>query len=165
MRNLKLNQRLLGSSAIVIATFIISAILVGASLGDVRRDADFLRGDAIPGMSEMGKLRLLVSTNITRLHGLVLIDNSDERKAVEGEIRETVQAQADLLAKYIDITTDEEKRLNARVKDTARRVGARSARRSSRWPTAEISRARRGCSPTTTARARPISPLSTTSSS
>ncbi len=117
MKSLKLSQRLLGSSALVIATFVVSAVLVGASLGDVRRDADFLRGDAIPGMTEIGKLRLLVSTNITRIHGLVLIDNSDERKAVEGEIREAVQAQSDLLAKYTDITTEEEKRLNARVKE------------------------------------------------
>jgi methyl-accepting chemotaxis protein len=115
--NLKLNQRLLGSSALVIATFVITAVLVGASLGDVRRDADFLRDDAIPGMSEIGKLRLVVSTNITRLHGLVLIDNSDERKAMEGDIRDAVQAQLDLLAKYTDITTEEEKRLNARVKE------------------------------------------------
>jgi len=117
VKSLKLSQRLLGSSALVIATFVVSAVLVGASLGDVRRDADFLRGDAIPGMTEIGKLRLLVSTNITRIHGLVLIDNSDERKAVEGEIREAVQAQSDLLAKYTDITTEEEKRLNARVKE------------------------------------------------
>jgi len=117
VRNLKLSQRLLGSSALVIATFVVSAVLVGASLGDVRRDVDFLRGDAIPGMAEMGKLRLLVSTNVARIHGLVLIDNSDERKAMEGEIREALQAQTDLLAKYTDITTEEEKRLNARVKE------------------------------------------------
>jgi len=96
VRNLKLNQRLLGSSAAVIATFLISAVLVGASLGDVRRDADFLRGDAIPGMTEMGKLRLLVGANVARLHGLVLIDNSDERKAVTTEIGEALAEQAAL---------------------------------------------------------------------
>jgi len=119
VRNLKLNQRLLGSSAAVIATFLISAVLVGTSLGDVRRDAEFLRGDAMPGMAEMGKLRLLVSTNVARLHGLVLIDNSDERKAVANEIRDGAQAAAAVLDKYTDVTTDEERRLNARVKEAS----------------------------------------------
>ncbi len=119
MRNLKLNQRLLGSSAAVIATFLVSAMLVGGSLSDVRHDAEFLRGDAIPGMAEMGKLRLLVSTNVTRLHGLVLIDNSDERKAVANEIRDTAQAAVAVLDKYTDITTSEERSLNARVKETS----------------------------------------------
>ncbi len=119
MRNLTLNQRLIGSSAAVIATFIISAVLVGASLGDVRREAEFLRGDAIPGMTEMGKLRLLVSTNVARLQGLVLIDNSDERKAVANDIRESAQGAAAILDKYTDITTDEERRLNARVREAS----------------------------------------------
>jgi methyl-accepting chemotaxis protein len=115
---LKLNQRLLGSSAAVIATFLVSAILVGTSLGDVQNDAEFLRGDAMPGMAEMGKLRLLVSTNITRLHGLVLIDNSDERKAVANEIRDGAKAAAAVLDGYANVTTDEERRMNAVVKET-----------------------------------------------
>ena len=117
MRNLKLNQRLLGGSAAVIATFLISAVLVGANLGDVRQDAEFLRGDAVPGMTEMGKLRLLVSTNIARLHALALIDNSDERKAVANEIREGAKAASSVLDGYTDITTDEERRLNAQVRE------------------------------------------------
>jgi methyl-accepting chemotaxis protein len=119
VRNLKLNQRLLGSSAAVIATFLISAILVGANLGDVRHDAEFLRGDAVPGMTEMGKLRLLVSTNIARLHGLALIDNSDERKVVANEIRDSAKAASSVLEGYANITTDEERRLNAQVREAS----------------------------------------------
>jgi len=116
LRNLSLNQRLLGSSAAVIAIFLISAVLVGVSLGAVRRDAEFLRTDAVPGMATMASVRLLVGENVARLHGLVLIDNSDERKALANEIREAGQAQAKLLEGYTDITTDEERRLNTRVK-------------------------------------------------
>jgi methyl-accepting chemotaxis protein len=117
VRNLKLNQRLLGSSAAVIATFLLSAVLVGANLGDVQHDAELLRGGAVPGMTEMGKLRLLVSTNIARLHGLVLIDNSDERKVVTGEIRDGAKAAAAILDSYTNVSTEEERRLNARVKE------------------------------------------------
>jgi methyl-accepting chemotaxis protein len=102
----------------VIAIFLISTLLVASRMGTVRQNAEFLRGDAIPGIIEIGKLRALTASNMACLRALVLSDDPRQRRDVVEQIRATAREGGAIVDRYeATISTDEDRRLFGRLKE------------------------------------------------
>jgi methyl-accepting chemotaxis protein len=118
MKNLKLSVRLFGGFGLVLVTVAAVGLFSSNTLSQVRKLANQVATDNLPGIATAGRIRQLAESNYQMARAVTLATTAEERAAISQEMDENAKLITAELEKYeATITTDKDRQNFTKLKD------------------------------------------------